>query len=208
MERTREESAAQQKGTEPMDDKNLTPSLTLEDTPAAPSLTLDPFAEEEKAKAPDPVEETPLTPEEQKMVDDFAEKIDIRNSQQVLQYGAACQKKIGDFSDAALSKVRTKDMGEVGDMLTQLVGELKGFDAAEEQKGLFGFFKKQGNKLEAMKAKYDKVEVNVEKIQGALEAHQVQLLKDVAMLDRMYEMNMAYFKELSMYILAGKKKLE
>ena len=191
-----------------MDDKNLTPSLTLEDTPAAPSLTLDPFAEEEKAKAPDPVEETPLTPEEQKMVDDFAEKIDIRNSQQVLQYGAACQKKIGDFSDAALSKVRTKDMGEVGDMLTQLVGELKGFDAAEEQKGLFGFFKKQGNKLEAMKAKYDKVEVNVEKIQGALEAHQVQLLKDVAMLDRMYEMNMAYFKELSMYILAGKKKLE
>ena len=190
-----------------MDDKNLTPSLTLEDTPAAPSLTLDPFAEEEKAKAPDPVEETPLTPEEQKMVDDFAEKIDIRNSQQVLQYGAACQKKIGDFSDAALSKVRTKDMGEVGDMLTQLVGELKGFDAAEEQKGLFGFFKKQGNKLEAMKAKYDKVEVNVEKIQGALEAHQVQLLKDVAMLDRMYEMNMAYFKELSMYILAGKKKL-
>ena len=191
-----------------MDDKNLTPSLTLEDTPAAPSLTLDPFAEEEKAKAPDPVEETPLTPEEQKMVDDFAEKIDIRNSQQVLQYGAACQKKIGDFSDAALSKVRTKDMGEVGDMLTQLVGELKGFDAGEEQKGLFGFFKKQGNKLEAMKAKYDKVEVNVEKIQGALEAHQVQLLKDVAMLDRMYEMNMAYFKELSMYILAGKKKLE
>ena len=191
-----------------MDDKNLTPSLTLEDTPAAPSLTLDPFAEEEKAKAPDPVGETPLTPEEQKMVDDFAEKIDIRNSQQVLQYGAACQKKIGDFSDAALSKVRTKDMGEVGDMLTQLVGELKGFDAAEEQKGLFGFFKKQGNKLEAMKAKYDKVEVNVEKIQGALEAHQVQLLKDVAMLDRMYEMNMAYFKELSMYILAGKKKLE
>ena len=179
-----------------MDDKNLTPSLTL-----------DPFAEEEKAKAPDPVEETPLTPEEQKMVDDFAEKIDIRNSQQVLQYGAACQKKIGDFSDAALSKVRTKDMGEVGDMLTQLVGELKGFDAAEEQKGLFGFFKKQSNKLEAMKAKYDKVEVNVEKIQGALEAHQVQLLKDVAMLDRMYEMNMAYFKELSMYILAGKKKL-
>lgn len=191
-----------------MDDKNLTPSLTLEDAPAAPSLTLDPFAEEEKAKAPDPVEETPLTPEEQKMVDDFAEKIDIRNSQQVLQYGAACQKKIGDFSDAALSKVRTKDMGEVGDMLTQLVGELKGFDTAEEQKGLFGFFKKQGNKLEAMKAKYDKVEVNVEKIQGALEAHQVQLLKDVAMLDRMYEMNMAYFKELSMYILAGKKKLE
>ena len=190
-----------------MDDKNLTPSLTLEDAPAAPSLTLDPFAEEEKAKAPDPVEETPLTPEEQKMADDFAEKIDIRNSQQVLQYGAACQKKIGDFSDAALSKVRTKDMGEVGDMLTQLVGELKGFDAAEEQKGLFGFFKKQSNKLEAMKAKYDKVEVNVEKIQGALEAHQVQLLKDVAMLDRMYEMNMAYFKELSMYILAGKKKL-
>ena len=191
-----------------MDDMNLTPSLTLDAEPAAPSLTLDPFAPVEEKKAePVSVEETPLTPEEQKMVDDFAEKIDIRNSQQVLQYGAACQKKIGDFSDAALSKVRTKDMGEVGDMLADLVGELKDFDSTEETKGFFGFFKKQGDRIKEMKAKYDKVEVNVEKIQAALETHQVTLLKDVAMLDRMYEMNMAYFKELSMYILAGKKKL-
>lgn len=191
-----------------MDDMNLTPSLTLDAEPAAPSLTLDPFAPVEEKKAePVSVEETPLTPEEQKMVDDFAEKIDIRNSQQVLQYGAACQKKIGDFSDAALSKVRTKDMGEVGDMLADLVGELKDFDSTEETKGFFGFFKKQGDRIKELKAKYDKVEVNVEKIQAALETHQVTLLKDVAMLDRMYEMNMAYFKELSMYILAGKKKL-
>ena len=149
-----------------------------------------------------------LTPEEQAMVDQFAQKIDITNSQQVLQYGSACQKKIGDFSEAALSKVSTKDLGEVGDMITDLIGELKSFDANEEQqKGIMGFFKKKTSQLDALKTKYDKTETNVEKIQSMLEAHQVQLLKDIAMLDKMYELNMAYFKELSMYILAGKKKL-
>ena len=142
------------------------------------------------------------------MVDQFAEKIDITNSQQVLQYGSACQKKIGDFSEAALSKVSTKDLGEVGDMITSLIGELKSFDAGEEEKkGILGFFKKKGDQLDAMKMKYNKAETNVEKIQSMLEGHQVQLLKDIAMLDKMYDLNMAYFKELSMYILAGKKKL-
>ncbi len=149
-----------------------------------------------------------LTPEEQKMVDDFAEKIDITNTQQVLQYGAGCQKKIADFSETALGNVRTKDMGEVGDMLTQVVSELRSIDDEEENKGFFGMFRKKANQLADMKAKYDKAEVNVNKITDALEAHQVTLLKDVAMLDKMYELNLNYFKELSMYILAGKKKLK
>ena len=182
--------------------------------PAVPSLTLDPM-EEEKA-APAPAEEAPaqqaapevkLSAEEQAMVDAFAEKIDITNSQQVLQYGSACQKKIGDFSEAALSKVSTKDLGEVGDMITDLVTELKNFDASEEEKGFLGFFKKKANQMEQLKTRYNKAETNVENIQAMLENHQVQLLKDIAMLDKMYELNMAYFKELSMYILAGKKKL-
>ena len=182
--------------------------------PAVPSLTLDPV-EEEKA-APAPAEEAPaqqaapevkLSAEEQAMVDAFAEKIDITNSQQVLQYGSACQKKIGDFSEAALSKVSTKDLGEVGDMITDLVTELKNFDASEEEKGFLGFFKKKANQMEQLKTRYNKAETNVENIQAMLENHQVQLLKDIAMLDKMYELNMAYFKELSMYILAGKKKL-
>ena len=184
------------------------------DAPAVPTLTLDPApAAEEKAapvqqEAPAPEAQVNLTPEEQAMVDQFAEKIDITNSQQVLQYGSACQKKIGDFSEAALSKVSTKDLGEVGDMITSLIGELKSFDAGEEQKkGFLGFFKKKGDQLDAMKMKYNKAETNVEKIQSMLEGHQVQLLKDIAMLDKMYDLNMAYFKELSMYILAGKKKL-
>ena len=187
------------------------------DAPAAPSLTLDPLgdaaAAEKEAEQPkvEPVtvEDTPLTPEEQKMVDDFAEKIDITNSQIVLQYGAASQKKISDFSEAALDKVRTKDMGEVGDMLTSLVTELQNFDALEEQpKGFLGLFKRAGNQLEEMKTRYNKVETNVDRIEGMLEAHQVQLMKDIAMLDKMYQLNMTYFKELSMYILAGKKKLK
>ena len=191
-------------------------SLSL-DAPAAPSLTLDPLgdaaAAEKEAEQPkvEPVtvEDTPLTPEEQKMVDDFAEKIDITNSQIVLQYGAASQKKISDFSEAALDKVRTKDMGEVGDMLTSLVTELQNFDALEEQpKGFLGLFKRAGNQLEEMKTRYNKVETNVDRIEGMLEAHQVQLMKDIAMLDKMYQLNMTYFKELSMYILAGKKKLK
>ena len=175
---------------------------------------LDPTPEaaaEEKKPEPAPAAQQPevqLTPEEQAMVDSFAEKIDITNSQQVLQYGSACQKKIGDFSEAALAKVSTKDLGEVGDMITNLIGELKNFDANEEQqKGILGFFKKKGNELDNLKTKYNKAETNVENIQSMLEGHQVQLLKDIAMLDKMYELNMAYFKELSMYILAGKKKL-
>ena len=196
-----------------MDEKNLTPELTLD---AVPTLTLDPAgdeaaaaaaAEEEKKIEPVMIEETRLSPEEQKAVDEFAEKIDVTNSQMVLQYGAATQKKIGDFSESALDKVRTKDLGETGEMIAGLVTELKGFDAQEESKGIFGFFKKAGNSLEAMKAKYAKAETNVEKIEAALESHQVQLLKDIAMLDKMYQMNMVYFKELTMYILAGKKKL-
>ena len=193
-------------------------NLDLE-MPAVPTLTLDPLgseaaeqaaqkAEEEKAAAKPVAEQINLSPEEKAAVDAFAAKIDITNSQQVLQYGAACQKKIGDFSEAALSKVRTKDLGETGDMITSLIGELKGFDANEEQqKGILGFFKKKGSQLEEMKRRYDSVEKNVENIQGQLEAHQVTLMKDIAMLDKMYELNMAYFKELSMYILAGKKKL-
>ena len=154
------------------------------DAPAVPTLTLDPApAAEEKAapvqqEAPAPEAQVNLTPEEQAMVDQFAEKIDITNSQQVLQYGSACQKKIGDFSEAALSKVSTKDLGEVGDMITSLIGELKSFDAGEEEKkGILGFFKKKGDQLDAMKMKYNKAETNVEKIQSMLEGHQVQLLK-------------------------------
>ena len=163
------------------------------DAPAMPSLTLDPTpaAAPAEVKKPEPVQsaqpQVQLTPEEQAMVDQFAEKIDITNSQQVLQYGSACQKKIGDFSEAALSKVSTKDLGEVGDMITGLIGELKSFDANEEQqKGIMGFFKKKGNQLDALKTKYNKAETNVENIQSMLEAHQVQLLKDIAMLDKMY----------------------
>ena len=197
-----------------MDENNMSPELTLD---AVPTLTLDPAAdeaaaaaaaEEEKKVEPVMIEETRLSPEEQKMVDDFAEKIDVTNSQMVLQYGAATQKKIGDFSETALDKVRTKDLGETGEMIANLVTELKGFDAQEESKGIFGFFKKAGSGIEAMKAKYAKTEANVEKIEAVLEGHQVQLLKDVAMLDKMYQMNILYFKELTMYILAGKKKLK
>lgn len=181
------------------------------DAPATPTLTLDPAEDlaapqPQKQVAPDP-QAVRLSPEEQAMVDSFAQKIDITNSQQVLQYGSACQKKIGDFSEAALAKVSTKDLGEVGEMIADLIGELKNFDAEEEEKGLFGFFKKKSNQIAALKSKYDKAETNVENIQSMLEGHQVQLLKDIAMLDKMYELNMAYFKELSMYILAGKRKL-
>lgn len=189
------------------------PSLTL-DVPAAPSLTLTPEADakvvEEAQKAtPIQIEETPLTAEEQKMVDDFAAKIDVTNSQLVLQYGAASQKKLSDFSDTALSRVRTKDMGETGQLITDLIGELQGFDAGEEsQKGFLGFFKRKSGDLENLKVKYDRADVNVERIKSQLEDHQVTLLKDIAMLDKMYQLNLVYFKELSMYILAGRKKLQ
>lgn len=150
--------------------------------------------------------ETMLTKEEQKIVEEFSEKIELDKTNLILQYGAGAQKKIADFSETALNNVKTKDLGEVGEMLSGVVLELKSFDT-EEQKGLFGIFKKSSNKINAMKVKYNKAEVNVNKICRTLESHQIQLLKDVAMLDKMYEMNKTYFKELSMYILAGKKKL-
>ena len=178
-----------------LDTKPQVPAETLETRPA------------DTAEAAEEMQVT-LSPEEQKMVDDFAAQIDIGNTQQILQYGAGCQKKIADFSETALNNVRTKDMGEVGEMLTQVVAELKSIEDEEETKGFFGVFKKKANQLSNMKAKYDKAEVNVNKISEALEAHQVTLLKDVAMLDKMYELNRNYFKELSMYILAGKKKLK
>lgn len=178
----------------------------------APVLTLDPFGEtkEEVVEVKEEqVEELDvLTPEEKKMVADFAAKIDLRSSNAILQYGAGAQKKIADFSESALENVKTKDLGEVGDMLAGVVTELKSFDEEEEEKGIFGFFKKGGNKLANMKAKYDKAEVNVNKICDALEGHQIQLMKDIAILDKMYELNTTYFKELSMYIAAGKKKLQ
>ena len=189
------------------------PSLTLDAAPAAPTLTLDPAADEKviaesKKATPVQVEDTPLSPEEQKMVNDFAEKIDITNSQMVLQYGAASQKKLSDFSETALSRVKTKDMGETGELITNLISELQGFDATTEQpKGIFGFFKKTSNSIEQLKTRYDSADKNVERIKAQLEDHQVTLMKDITMLDKMYELNLVYFKELTMYILAGKKKL-
>ena len=180
------------------------PSLTLEpELENTPKLVVAEETKLQQSKVAEPV----LTPQEQQMVDDFAQKIDVENTAQILQYGAGTQKKMADFSDAALANVRTQDLGEVGDLIVNVVGELKGFDA-EEEKGFLGFFRKQANKLEVMKNRYAKAEVNVEKIGDALQQHQVRLLKDSAMLDKMYEQNLAYFKELTMYILAGKKKLQ
>lgn len=180
--------------------------------PVAPSLVFDTVAEEPQLPVEEPqkqeiLDDSMLTEEEKKMVDSFASQIDLHNSGAILQYGVGTQKKMADFSEKALENVRTKDMGEVGNMIAGLVTELKSFDAEEESKGLFGLFKKGENKLNAMKAKYNKVEGNVNDIVKVLEGHQIQLLKDVEVLDRMYAMNLAYFKELSMYILAGKKKL-
>ena len=164
--------------------------------------------EEEKTVEPVELTERDLTPEEQAMVEEFADKIDLTNSNMILQYGAAAQTKISEFSEGALGKVRSRDLGEIGDSLTDLVTELKGFDIENtEDNGFFGFFKKQGNKLTALKAQYDKAETNVEKIVSVLEKHQIQLMKDIAMLDQMYELNMRNYKELSLYIIAGKKKL-
>ena len=189
------------------------PQLSL-DTQEVPTLTLDLQVAEEQALAPAPeqpqsavFDESTLTEAEQKMVNDFAEKIQINNSNQILQYGSSAQKKIADFSETALSNVRTKDMSEIGEMLTNVVVELKKFNVDEEEKGLFSFFKRSGNKISTYKAKYSSAEANVNRICNVLEDHQVQLMKDIAMLDKMYEMNKVYFKELSMYILAGKKKL-
>ena len=183
----------------------------------APTLTLEPDWGESKAEiAAEPeaeavkkeMEQTVLSPEEQQMVDSFAKKIDIENTSQILQYGAGTQKKMADFSDAALENVRTQDLGEVGDLITQVVGELRDFDAAEEEKGFLGFFKKQGSKIENMKNRYAKAEVNVQKITTSLQDHQMRLMKDSAVLEKMYSQNLNYYKELTMYILAGKQKLQ
>ena len=192
-------------------------NLVLEPT-EAPTLTLDPDLGETEPAAvsvPEPEKKQEvkakmpaLSPEEQKMVDDFAAKIDITNTNQILQYGAGTQKKMADFSDAALENVKTQDLGEVGDLISSLVGELKDFSAEEENKGFFGFFRKQTSKIENLKNKYDKAEISVGKITDALQEHQVRLLKDSAMLDKMYDQNLSYFKELTMYIAAGNQKLE
>ncbi len=190
--------------------ENNMPVLTLEPEPTAPTLTLDTQEEEKQA---DPItdalaNEPKLSPEEQKVVDDFAQKIDITNSSVIMQYGSAAQKKMSTFSDTALENVKTKDLGEIGDQISDLVIELKSFDAQEEEKGgFFGLFKKQTNKLDAMKVKYASAETNVEKIKENLENHQVQLMKDIVILDKLYDENLQYHKELSMYIIAGKKKL-
>ena len=181
-----------------------------------PSLTLEPdlgeFEKKEepvKVEQPQPKEEAPaLTPAEQQMVNEFAAKIDIENTNQILQYGAGTQKKMADFSDTALENVKMQDLGEIGDLITNVVGELRDFDAQDDGGRFFGFFKKQSSKIENLKNKYDKAEVSIEKITESLQQHQVRLLKDSAMLDKMYEQNLNYFKELTMYILAGKKKLE
>ena len=187
----------------------------LKDFTVTPTLTFEPLQEEApvaEVKKEEPakpeMDESILSPQERKMVDDFSKQIDIRNSAAILQYGAGTQKKMADFSEDALDKVRTKDLGEVGDLLENVVTELKNFDAEEERKGIMGFFKKGGNKLEALKNKYSKAETNVNKIVEMLEKHQIQLMKDAAIMDKMYALNLNYFKELSMYILAGKKKLE
>ncbi len=187
------------------DFENTTPSLTLEpELNSVPAELVD--AEETNLQQVKAAEQV-LTEQERQMVNDFAAKIDVENTTQIMQYGAATQKKMADFSDAALENVRTQDLGEVGDLIVDVVGELKGFDA-DEDKGFLGFFRKQANKLETMKNKYAKAEVNVAKISDALQQHQVRLLKDSAVLDKMYDQNLAYFKELTMYILAGKQKLE
>ena len=203
---------------------DLTPQLTLTPdaaaaAPQAPSLTLEPNADQQQAQAAQQaaqaqreanavkIDESMLNEAERKMVDDFAQKIDVTDSNLVLQYGAAAQKNIASFSENALSNVRTKDLGQVGDALSQLVGELKTF-GQPEKKGLAGLFQKKRSELEAMKASYAKAESNVDRIVKVLEEHQVTLMKDIAMFDQMYELNTKYYKELTMYIIAGKKRLE
>ncbi|MCC0629134.1 MULTISPECIES: toxic anion resistance protein [unclassified Clostridioides] len=192
----------------------------LDDIPVMPTLTLDPFGEESsisdinnsdilmKKDEKDPEEEK-LSESERKMVKEFAEKIDITNTNMILQYGAGAQKKVAGFSETALKSVKTRDLGEVGDMLTNLVTDLKAFSADEkEQGGFLGIFKKANNKIANLKTKYDSAEVNVDKVSKELQKHQVKILKDIAMLDKMYELNLAYSKELTMYIIAGKQKLK
>lgn len=186
------------------DEINIKPELTFE---SFKDQVIDINVKEEKQNE-EIIEEIHLTEEEKKMVDQFVDKIEITNSNSILQYGVGAQKKISDFSETALNNVKTKDLGEVGEMLSNVVHELKNFEESEEKKGILGFFKKGKDKISQMKAKYDKVEDNINKMCSILEKHQIQLLKDIAMLDKMYEINKVYFKELSMYILAGKKKLQ
>ncbi|RHQ01290.1 toxic anion resistance protein [Roseburia sp. AM51-8] len=188
-------------------DFTTTPTLTFGETPDTQELPST-VAEETEFVADSAFNENNLTAEEKKMVEDFSQKIDLHNSQAILQYGAGTQKKMADFSENALKNVRTKDMGEVGDMLSGLVVELKSFEITEEDKGILGLFKKSANKVTELKAKYDKTETNVNNVCQALEKHQVTLMKDIALLDKMYDANLSYFKELSMYIIAGKQKLE
>lgn len=184
----------------------------FEEFSAVPELTLEPFKEEKtevlKAEKEEVFDDSILSAEERKTVDAFVQRIDLTDSAAILQYGAGTQKKMADFSEGALENVRTKDLGEVGELLSDVVKELKSFDEEEEEKGIFGIFKKTSNRIQSMKAKYAKAETNINQICRVLENHQVQLLKDIAILDKMYEMNLTYFKELSMYVLAGKKKLE
>ena len=187
-------------------------SQDLKDLQTGPVLTLDPFQDTKQEIKPEEKEEpvmdeNVLTDEERKMAEQFANQIDLTNSTMILQYGAGTQKKMADFSETALDNVRTKDLGEVGDLLSGVVQELKNFDE-EEEKGFFGIFKKQANKLQNLKSKYASAETNVNQICKVLEGHQVQLMKDIALLDKMYELNLTYFKELTMYIMAGKKKLK
>lgn len=187
-------------------------SQDLKDLQTGPVLTLDPFLGEKKEELQpekqeeNVMDENVLTEEERKMAEQFARQIDLTNSTMILQYGAGTQKKMADFSETALDNVRTKDLGEVGNLLGSVVQELKDFDE-EEERGFFGIFKKQSNKLQSLKTKYASAEANVNQICKVLEGHQVQLMKDIAVLDKMYELNLTYFKELTMYILAGKKKL-
>ena len=190
-------------------DFSTTPTLTFDVTPEPEELPAVDTDTDLTAVNEDPAfDESRLSPEELKMVEDFSAKIDLHNSQAILQYGVGTQKKMADFSESALKNVRTKDLGEVGGMLSSLVVDLKSFDITEQEKGFKGIFKRSSNKITSMKAKYDKAEVSIEKITDSLQQHQVRLLKDSAMLDKMYEQNLNYFKELTMYILAGKKKLE
>ncbi len=183
------------------------PTLTF-DVPAAEPAVMQEVQAEPAAQEQQQPEDAMLSEEEKKMVEEFSEKIDLHNTGAILQYGASAQQKMASFSETTLENVRTKDLGEVGSMLSSVVTELKSFDVTEEEKGFLNFFKKGSNKVTAMKAKYDKAEVNINKITEVLEGHQVQLMKDVALLDKMYDLNLAYYKELTMYILAGKKKLE
>lgn len=202
------------------DENSIMPELTLEPTQAAAATEAVPELTLESAPVPTPapaapkpkidpvqMDESLLNEQEKKAVEEFSKKIDLTDSNMILQYGAAAQKNVAGFSESALSSVKTKDLGDVGKSLSNLVVELKGFGEDEDKKGLLGMFKKAGNKIETMKTQYSKVETNVDRIARELEQHQIVLMKDVAMFDQMYELNLKYYKELTMYILAGKKKL-